>query len=146
MGQSMVSGIQSVYLPVTNPKKSADWYVTHLSVKLLRPVDEKAQQAQLGFPQGQTLFLIQTSEKGNANFKEISGTIQCPITIQVADIHKFYNQLRDRGAIIDKLEDNGDCGLNFYLYDPDGNKLDIWGGWPRPMSITGKQTEAVVTL
>jgi catechol 2,3-dioxygenase-like lactoylglutathione lyase family enzyme len=146
MGQSIVNGIQSVYLPVTNPKKSADWYASHLGLRLLRPVDGNAQQAQLGFPEGQTLFLIQTREKETANFKEINGTIQCPITIQVSDIDQLYKQLRDSGANIDNLEDNGDCGVNFYIYDPDGNKIDIWGGWPKPLQNNSKETGAAVTL
>jgi hypothetical protein len=39
--------------------------------------------------------------------------------------------MKNNGAKVSEIEDSGGCGLNFYAYDPDGNKLDIWGGWPK---------------
>ncbi|GAA0332937.1 hypothetical protein GCM10008967_24560 [Bacillus carboniphilus] len=135
MSESVTKGINTVYLPVSDPHKSALWYEKNLGLRILRPVGEGATQAQIGFPNGQALFLIKTKSKGNANFIEFDGHEQCPVTFEVSNIEHLYSTLSEQGAEMEELEDNEDCGKNFYLYDPDGNKLDIWSGWPIKITI-----------
>ncbi|WP_397386529.1 VOC family protein [Paenibacillus terrigena] len=72
--------------------------------------------------------MIKTPEQTNLNYIEIGGTEQYALTLVVNDVHGLYSQMKNNGAKVSEIEDNGGCGHNFYAYDPDGNKLDIWGG------------------
>lgn len=130
MNKTVVKGINSIYLPVSNPHYSANWYVMHLGMKLLMAVQPDSVQAQLGFPNGQSLVLIQTKHSRNANFIEIGGSEQCPLTIEVENFEEAFKELTSAGVRTSPIEDNKSCGKNFYAFDPDGNKIDIWSGWP----------------
>jgi len=125
----IVKEINCIYIPTTDTEKAARWYMDHLGLKLMRPVDEG--QAQLRIPSGQAIFLIKTSERTTLNYTEIGGTEQCALTFEVNDFHALHRQMKNNGANVSDISDNGGCGLNFCAYDPDGNKLDIWGGWPK---------------
>jgi hypothetical protein len=124
----IVKEITCIYIPTTDTEKTAQWYMDNLGLKLMRPVHEY--QAQLRIPSGQAIFLIKTPERTNLNYIQIGGTEQCALTLEVNDFHGLYNRMKNNGTNVSDIEDNGGCGLNFYAYDPDGNMLDIWGGWP----------------
>lgn len=126
----MVVGINCIYIPATNIKESADWYVNNLQLTLLNEVDESSKQAQLRITSEQTLFLIKTKEQMNLNYQEIDGNEQCFLTLEVSNIRKFHQQLVNNEVEVLDIQDNGDCGLNIFIKDPDGNLIDIWGGWP----------------
>ncbi|MCG7343495.1 VOC family protein [Sporosarcina sp. ACRSL] len=128
--ESFVKCIETIYLPVASPKASAEWYEKHLKLKTAAPVEADATQAQLALGSGQSIFLIQSKDLVNANFAEIGGEEQCSLTLEVTDFHRLYDELQKAGATITAIEDNQECGENFYLYDLDGNKIDIWSGWP----------------
>ncbi|WP_152393039.1 VOC family protein [Paenibacillus guangzhouensis] len=126
---SIVKEINCIYIPTTDTEESAQWYVHNLGLELMRSVHEN--QAQLRITSGQAIFLIKTPEKTNLNYIQIGGTEQCALTLEVNDFHGLSSRMKNNGAKVSEIEDNGGCGLNFYAYDPDGNKLDIWGGWPK---------------
>lgn len=126
--QIVVKGIQSVYLPAADTKESAGWYLEHLGLKLIRPIHEN--QVQLAISDGQTLFLIKSREPMSVNYTEVGGTEQCILTIEVENLLALHKKMKQNGAHVTEIDDNGSCGLNFYAYDPAGNKLDIWSGWP----------------
>jgi catechol-2,3-dioxygenase len=126
---TVVKRIECVYLPATNMEESAKWYIEHLGLKLLRPVHEN--QAQLGISTEQTIFLIKSKEPGNVNYIEINGSEQCILTMEVENFRELHSKMKQNGAYVTDISDNAGCGLNFYAYDPAGNKIDIWGGWPK---------------
>ncbi|BBH20165.1 hypothetical protein Back11_15100 [Paenibacillus baekrokdamisoli] len=126
---TVVKRIECVYLPATNTEVSAKWYIEHLGLKLLRPVDEN--QAQLGITSEQTIFLIKSKELGNLNYTEIGGSEQCIITMEVENYKELHSKMKQNGAHVTDIVDNDDCGFNFYSYDPAGNKIDLWSGWPK---------------
>lgn len=128
--ESFIKRIETIYLPVANPKASSEWYEKHLKLKSASTVELEATQAQLALESGQFIFLIQNKDRVNANFTEVGGEEQCSLTLQVTDFHRLYEELQVNGATITAIEDNRECGQNFYVYDLDGNKLDIWSGWP----------------
>lgn len=125
---TIVKRIECIYLPATNTEESAKWYVENLDLKLLRPVHEN--QAQLGISQEQAIFLIKSKEPGNANYTEINGSEQCMLTMEVASFEELHSKMKQNGVNVTDIEDNGDCGRHFYAYDPAGNKIDLWSGWP----------------
>ena len=130
MNQTVARRIECVYLPASSPSLSAEWYVRHLGLTLLRPVNPDSAQAQLQFPNEQTIFLIQTRHRQHANFVQSEGSEQCPLTIEVENLEAVYRAMSAGGAKVEPVQDNQGCGKNFYAYDPDGTKIDVWGGWP----------------
>lgn len=123
-----VKRIETVYLPVTNPQHSSEWYEAYLGLNLFQPAGEN--QAQLTCASGQSIFLIRTPERVNLTYHEVTGEAQCILTLEVEDFEALYHHMMDKGIKVSAIEDNGACGLNFFVFDPDGNKLDIWSGWP----------------
>jgi predicted enzyme related to lactoylglutathione lyase len=130
MNTTVAKRIECVYLPASNPCASADWYVRNLGLTLLRPVNPDSAQAQLQFPNKQTIFLIQTQHRQHANFVQTEGWEQCPLTIEVENLEEVYSAMSSGGVKVGPIEDNKGCGKSFYAYDPDGTKIDVWGGWP----------------
>lgn len=124
----IVKEINCIYIPVMDTEKTAKWYMDNLGLKLMRPVHEY--QAQLRISSSQSIFLIKTPEQTTLNYMQIGGLEQCALTLEVNDFHGLYSRMKNNGTSVSEIENNGDCGFNFYAYDPDGNKLDIWGGWP----------------
>jgi hypothetical protein len=144
MTRIVAKRIQCVYLPASSPYLSAEWYGMNLGLTLLRPVDPDSGQAQLQFQNEQTIFLIRTPPGKNANYTQCEGFEQCPITIEVENLEDAHRAMSAAGVRVDPIEDNQGCGKNFYAYDPDGTKIDIWGGWParagEPPSVRGSAT------
>src|SRR5713226_2988629 len=130
MNPTVARRIECVYLPASSPSLSAEWYVRHLGLTLLRPVHPDSAQAQLQFPNEQTLFLIQTQHRQHANFVQSEGVEQCPLTLEVENLEAVYHAMSAGGVTVEPIQDNQGCGKNFYAYDPDGTKIDVWGGWP----------------
>ncbi|MFD1739741.1 VOC family protein [Bacillus salitolerans] len=126
---SYVKAINTIYLPVSDIVKSTDWYVNNLHLELLNKVNAESTQAQLKICLGQTIFLIKTAEKRNLTFVEVDGHEQCILTLEVTNIKEFHEGLKRNLVDVEDIQDNGECGLSFYVKDPDGNKIDIWGGW-----------------
>lgn len=128
--KTVVKRIETVYLPVQNPAASAEWYQTNLNLTISAPTSPDAVQAQLSLESGQSLFLIKAKEPIHANFTEIGGQEQCILTMEVKSLYELHKQLSENGVNVTEIQNLQECGSNFYLYDLDGNKLDIWGGWP----------------
>ncbi|MBB4824650.1 catechol-2,3-dioxygenase [Sporosarcina luteola] len=129
--ETIVKRIETVYLPVQNPAASAEWYRHNLKLAHAAPIEPNATQAQLLVGSGQSLFLIKSKEPIHANFTEIGGEEQCMLTLEVEQFQELHERLSKDGVMVTKIEDHEGCGENFYVYDPDGNKLDIWSGWPK---------------
>ncbi|GLX69333.1 VOC family protein [Paenibacillus glycanilyticus] len=126
---SIVKEINCIYIPTTDTEESAKWYMNNLGLELMRPVDEN--QAQLRIPSGQAFFLIKTPTRTTLNYIQNEGIEQSALTLEVNDFHGLYSRMKNSGVKISEDSDNEGCGLNFNAYDPDGNKLDIWSGWPK---------------
>ncbi|MCJ8007096.1 VOC family protein [Lederbergia wuyishanensis] len=126
---SYVKGINCIYLPVSNIQESAKWYVENLHLELLKEVHEHSTQAQLKISSEQTIFLIKVANIFNLTYFEVDGNEQCVLTLEVSNIQQLHEKLRSNSIEIDDIEDNDGCGLSFKIKDPDGNMIDIWGGW-----------------
>jgi len=126
---SYVKGINCIYLPVSNIQESAKWYVENLHLELLKEVHEHSTQAQLKISSEQTIFLIKVANIFNLTYFEVDGNEQCVLTLEVSNIQQLHEKLRSNSIEIDDFEDNDGCGLSFKIKDPDGNMIDIWGGW-----------------
>lgn len=125
--KAKVKQIECVYIPITNPNVSAEWYQRNLGLELRNPVTED--QVQLRVGENQAIFLIKTKEKTTLNYIEVGGTEMSALTLEVTDIEEVYNTMRRNGVEIEGIDETEGCGDFFEVFDPDGNKIAIWGGW-----------------
>lgn len=125
--KAKVKRIECVYIPITNPDESAEWYQRNLGLELRNPVTED--QVQLKVGEDQAIFLIKTKEKTTLNYIEVGGTEMSVITLEVTNIEEIYNNMKTNGVRIEGINETEGCGDFFDVFDPDGNKISIWGGW-----------------
>lgn len=122
-----VKQIECVYIPITNPYESAEWYQRNLGLELRNPVTED--QVQLKVGESQAIFLIKTKEQTTLNYIEVGGTEMSAITLEVTNIDEIYKTMKTNGVRIEGVSETDGCGDFFDVFDPDGNKISIWGGW-----------------
>lgn len=122
-----VKQIECVYIPITNPNESAEWYQKNLGLELRNPVTED--QVQLKVGEHQAIFLIKTKEQTTLNFTEVGGHVMSALTLEVTNIEEMYNAMKSNGVRIEGINETEGCGDFFEVFDPDGNKISIWGGW-----------------
>ncbi|GBG09312.1 hypothetical protein PAT3040_03956 [Paenibacillus agaridevorans] len=124
---SKLMRVGTIYLPVSNPKLSAEWFCNHLGAELSY-MDEGNNHVILNLAQ-QSFILIQ-SEKGTlANFNTINDGLMFPFTFEVNGIDaliQLHEELQDKGVTVGEIEDRGHTGRNFIITDLDGNKYDVW--------------------
>lgn len=125
--KAKVKQIECVYIPITNPYESAEWYQKYLGLELRNPVTED--QVQLKVGENQAVFLIKTKEITTLNYIEIGGTEMSAITLEVTNIEEMYTNMKTNGVRIEGIIETEGCGNSFDAYDPDGNKISLWGGW-----------------
>lgn len=48
-----------------------------------------------------------------------------------ADADEYQNKLTEAGIHTSSIKDAGGCGKSLDVYDPDGNLIKLWFGYPR---------------
>ncbi|RXI96534.1 VOC family protein [Anaerobacillus alkaliphilus] len=117
--------VGTIYLPVTNVERSADWYESKLGAVVTYKDKDKAiiNLADISF------FLVKSAPEQNANFYDIYGDERFSLTFEVNGLkalETIYHDFHEKGVTIGVIENRGHIGRNFVFYDPDGNKFDVW--------------------
>jgi catechol 2,3-dioxygenase-like lactoylglutathione lyase family enzyme len=115
----------SVYVPVSNPLKSAQWWQRNFGLEYAVPYNEVEAQVILKLSDGQWLHLVEAEGPIDNQFSNKAGYEMFRLTFEVREIEVLYDHLKDNGVKIDELKDRDSCGVNFVFYDPDGNKFDV---------------------
>ncbi|MBO9597271.1 MAG: VOC family protein [Cohnella sp.] len=123
----MLTRVSHNYLPVANVEQASKWYEETFGLTV-KPRSPGGAIVVLG--NGQWLFLLETKEKRTANFTtdQWSGDEyeMFSLTFEVDNIVELHKRLRECGAYVEPLYDEGGCGLQFKFKDPDGNKFNVW--------------------
>ncbi|MDW4525547.1 VOC family protein [Rossellomorea marisflavi] len=117
--------IGTIYLPVTDINRSAEWYVRHLGAKLNYQDDDKA----ILDLANQSVFLVKSGEGESANFTDYRGNERFSVTFEVdglASLEALHGDFASQRMKVGEIEDRGHAGRNFVFYDPDGNAFDVW--------------------
>ncbi|MBD0380938.1 VOC family protein [Paenibacillus sedimenti] len=124
---SRLQRVGTIYLPVTNPKRSAEWFCTNLEAEL-DYIDEGNNHAIISLAH-QSFILIQSEPGILANFQTINDGLMFPFTFEVngeSELVQLHKELKDKGVLVEEIEDRGHPGRNFIIIDPDGNRYDVW--------------------
>ena len=121
----LVKGVHCNYLPVADLARSRAWYMQVLG---LMPFERN--EAILIMGSGQWLFLIESKDRPNANFRtdrwEGENFEMFSLTFETEDIVTLHNSLKQHGADVEPIVDFDSCGLQFRFKDPDGNRFNVW--------------------
>jgi predicted enzyme related to lactoylglutathione lyase len=113
-----VVGVVSIYVRVSNIKRSVEWYSLNLGCEIKQQNDG---YASVHLPWGATIDFWQDD---NVAFSK--HPIFCIYTKEISQYHK---RLQLNGVSIGEIDDQGDCGYVFKVFDPDGHILDVWSGY-----------------
>ncbi|RCW46365.1 VOC family protein [Paenibacillus prosopidis] len=115
-------GVAILFFPVTDPEVTRKWYV-NLGVNI-----NDSGQPVTG--RGEEFHFLRSMEPGKTlNFYTGAGEIQhmAIAMIEINELEMTHGQLKAQGhKVQEHILDREGCGYQFQLYDPDGNKLDMW--------------------
>ncbi|MCQ6557357.1 VOC family protein [Paenibacillus mendelii] len=118
-------GIQlnSTYLtiPVSNLKRSAQWYGEHFGFKL---ITEDPNYLELISDSGIRILFQQNDHNLHSHFIYPGGAVQSSYGFLVSYAESAYNYLIGQGVKVGEFFDYQ--GKSFSVYDPDGNFIEIW--------------------
>ncbi|WP_404350148.1 VOC family protein [Sutcliffiella horikoshii] len=117
--------VGTTYIPVTDVKASADWYVSKLGAELSYQNQGKA----IINLADQSLFLVKAKEGQTSNFIDANGKVRFSLTFEVDGLSALENMHHDfinKGIKVDEIENRGHAGRNFVFEDLDGNRFDVW--------------------
>lgn len=125
-----IDGIGGVFIFSNYPKDLAEWYINKLglTLKLLegniyyvelyfRSLDDPNKKLHIVFA------IMPISEHQDINHN------QAMINYRVDDLVKFVEELKIKGISVDPIHEGEDAegiGKFTHLYDPEGNKIELW--------------------
>jgi len=107
--------VSHMVLPVSDVRKSRDWYVDKLGFKVER---EREQAVGIKDQSGLTIFLLKTSES-------LAGE-KITLTIQVNNVESKYQELASLGVKFVSSPRHQFWGYGAEVVDPDGYMNHLW--------------------
>jgi len=111
-----VTGIGGIFFRSKDSKKSAAWYEEHFGIPATGSQNLWKQD------EGVTVFAPFKEDTDYFGRKEQ----QFMINFRVTDMDKFLAKLEKAGVKIDPKRMNESYGKFAWVYDPDGNKIELW--------------------
>lgn len=118
----VLTGIDGVYIPVTNRQQSEAWYIKHFGLE---------QGGDYLLAGRQEVFLRERTDQQVLTFRtndwlENGESYEMPIVcFSTSDISGLYDNTRSNGIRVGELLEHN-WFREFDFYDPDGNKLKVW--------------------
>ena len=114
--------VGSIFIPVTDIKKSTDWYVKFLGVKI---IDSWEDGAGFYLPAGTTqLALVKVESPQPTEFIIKGEQKNSYFNFVVDDIQAAHQQFRNNGIVTTEIDDFG--GMKFFdFFDLDGNPFSV---------------------
>lgn len=112
----LVTGIGGLFFRAKDPKGLAKWYEEHLGINTVENSNGWKQDA------GPTVFSPFKADTGY--FGDMRQ--QFMINFRVSDLDKLLEQLHATGVKIDEKREEMIYGKFAWVYDPEGNKIELW--------------------
>jgi catechol 2,3-dioxygenase-like lactoylglutathione lyase family enzyme len=111
----LVTGIGGLFFRAKDSKALALWYEKHFGIGT---VEQGGWQQQAG-PTVFAPFKEDTTYFGNPSQ-------QFMLNLRVSDLDKLLEELKAAGVRIDPKSDDESYGKFAWVYDPEGNKIELW--------------------
>ena len=123
MTNPLLMGMEGVFIPVKDPKLSANWYEEILGFKLLY-IEEEAAVLKISEQSQTVVCLVKTLNYEPMKFPNNNfgvGKYYNFIPYNIEETHKF---LLEKNVKVNPIEEEGDTKF-FTFYDPDDNPLGV---------------------
>jgi glyoxylase I family protein len=114
--EKLVTGIGGLFFRSKDNKAQAAWYEKHFGINSEATGWIWMQDA------GPTVFSPFKQDTDYFGSKEQ----QFMLNLRVKDLDKLVDQLRTAGVKIDEKRMDEDYGRFAWVYDPEGNKIELW--------------------
>ncbi|HEY4551592.1 MAG TPA: VOC family protein [Bacillaceae bacterium] len=121
--EPLLKGMEGVFIPVTDPGKSAKWYEEKLGFSLIY-IEEEAAVMRIAEGAQTVVCLVKTKNHTPMTFPENNFGVGKYYNFIPADIQKTHKRLVERGVDVTPLEEEGTMKY-FTFFDPDGNPLGV---------------------
>jgi hypothetical protein len=123
--EKIIAKVSGIFIPVTDLKRSAEWYIRMFDMETIEIGDHRAG---LGFPQGEALVVLWKVVKPQP-VQFDTGIDKMPyFNFSSFDIHNSYRELQAKGATVSEIHESpGIPTIHRYFetFDPDGNLVNI---------------------
>jgi catechol 2,3-dioxygenase-like lactoylglutathione lyase family enzyme len=116
-------GVGGVFLKARAPEALAAWYTTHLGI----PPGDDGSLVFAG-PESAGTTVIAHFPLDSPYFGE--GAQQAMVNFRVDDLDRLLVQLAAAGVRIDPLREELSCGRFAWIWDPEGNRVELWQPLP----------------
>jgi len=120
MVEALLKRVNCLYLPTADPHNISEWFKRFFGL-------DRNGWIKLG--DGLSLIILPTRDEVRTKFTvdEWAGIpnyemymLQFEVSNDIIELHR---SLKESGAVVEELRDQGGCGMEFGFYDPDGNKF-----------------------
>jgi predicted enzyme related to lactoylglutathione lyase len=123
--EEIVTKVSGIFIPVTDVKRSAEWYIRMFDMEM---IDIGDYGAGLAFPHGEaTVVLWKVAKPQPVQFD--TGIDKMPYyNFNSFDIYSSYRELQAKGAKVSEIHESPGIptGFRFFeTFDPDGNPINI---------------------
>ncbi|MBO1628462.1 VOC family protein [Bacillus arachidis] len=121
MAQSLLTGMEGVFIPVKDPKISSEWYEEKLGFKLIY-IEKEAAVMKIEEESQTVVCLVKTVNHQPMKFPENNFGVGKYYNFIPKDINETYRLLIERGVKVNPIDEEGSTKF-FTFFDPDGNPL-----------------------
>ncbi|NRS20101.1 VOC family protein [Brevibacillus sp. HB1.4B] len=123
MAQSLLKGMEGVFIPVTDPGASAKWYEEKLGCKPLF-VEEEAVTMRISDESSTVICLVRVENHQPMTFPENRFGVSKYYNFLSVDIEAAHQLITERGVMVTPIDEFGSTKV-LTFFDPDGNPLGM---------------------
>jgi predicted enzyme related to lactoylglutathione lyase len=111
-------GVGGIFLKARDPKALSAWYATHLGIA------EEGGALSFDGPESAGMTVFSHFPLDTTYFGE--GEQQSMVNFRVDDLDQLLVQLAAAGVRIDPKRDDAPYGRFAWIWDPEGNRVELW--------------------
>jgi catechol 2,3-dioxygenase-like lactoylglutathione lyase family enzyme len=119
-----VTGIGGIFIKSADPARLREWYRKHLGIPVEAWGGAAFQWAGAENPAGNGTTVWNVFEAGSNYFDP--SPAQFMVNYRVADLRALITALREEGCRVEDKVDESEYGKFGWVFDPDGNKIELW--------------------
>jgi catechol 2,3-dioxygenase-like lactoylglutathione lyase family enzyme len=120
---SLLKGVEGVFIPVKNPAVSAEWYERVLGFSLVY-LEEEAAVMEFSSPCETVVCLVKTPNHQPMSFPKNSFGVGKYFNFIPTNLDVVYQVLKEKNVKVGAIGGEGRTRF-FTFYDPDGNPLGV---------------------
>ncbi|WP_164779777.1 VOC family protein [Paenibacillus kobensis] len=121
--KKIVSKVSGIFIPVTDTRRSADWYIRVFGLEIIE-IDECC--AGLAFPgEATSINLWKVNRPQPTQFESSGGFLVPYYNFESFDIEYSHASLKEQGVEVQPIVNDTEGVRHFDCLDPDGNVIGI---------------------